>query len=174
MHKLPHAAAIATAGFLVFASPASSQSQTLSTPQALAQLQTKIAPSQTHSSWNKIHRVVIQVTQNDPAVMNTALNNAENLVKFYTDKGEKIEVEFVAYGAGLNMVRSDTSPVKERLAAISSHMKNVTFTGCGNTLANQSQQENKTITLVPEARVVPTGIARIVELEEQGWTYVRP
>ena len=53
-------------------------------------------------------------------------------------------------------------------------MKNVTFTGCGNTLANQSKQENKNITLVPEAHLVPAGIARIVELEEQGWTYVRP
>ena len=106
--------------------------------------------------------------------MNMALNNAENMAKFYKDKGEKIEIEFVAYGAGLNMMRSDTSPVKERLTAISSSMKNVTFTGCGNTLANQSKQENKAITLVPEARIVPTGIARIVELEEQGWTYVRP
>jgi len=53
-------------------------------------------------------------------------------------------------------------------------MKNVTFTGCGNTLAAQSKQENKSISLVPEARVVPAGIARIVELEEEGWTYVRP
>jgi intracellular sulfur oxidation DsrE/DsrF family protein len=64
--------------------------------------------------------------------------------------------------------------VKERLAAISNSMKNMTFTGCSNTLAKQSAQENKNITLVPEARLVQTGIARIVELEEQGWTYVRP
>jgi uncharacterized protein len=141
---------------------------------ALAQSQTKVAPSQAHSTSKTAHRVVIQVTQNDPAVMNMALNNAENLVTFYKNKGAKIEIEFVAYGAGLNMVRSDTSPVKDRLAAISGKMKNVTFTGCGNTLANQSKQESKDITLVPEARLVPTGIGRIVELEEQGWAYVRP
>jgi hypothetical protein len=154
------AAAFALAG-LAFALPATSHAEAK-------------APNEAHSTANKTHRVVIQVTQNDPAVMNMALNNAENMAKFYKDKGEKIEIEFVAYGAGLNMMRSDTSPVKERLTAISSSMKNVTFTGCGNTLANQSKQENKAITLVPEARVVPTGIARIVELEEQGWTYVRP
>lgn len=162
MH-LFRAAAIAVAALAtVFALPTGGQAQT------------KVAASAAHSTWNKTHRVVIQVTQNDPAVMNMALNNAENLVKFYQDKGEKIEIEFVAYGAGLNMVRSDTSPVKERLTAISNNMKNVTFTGCGNTLATQSKQEDKTITLVPEAHLVPTGIARIVELEEQGWTYVRP
>jgi uncharacterized protein len=162
MHLL-RAAAIGAAGLaVVLAQP------------VLAQSQTRIPPSEAHSTSKRVHRVVIQVSQNDPAVMNLALNNAENLVTFYKDKGEKIDVEFVAYGAGLSMVRSDTSPVKERLTAMSSQMKNVTFTGCGNTLANQSKQENKSITLVPEARLVPAGIARIVELEEQGWTYVRP
>jgi uncharacterized protein len=161
--NLTRTAAIAGAlVVMLFAWPAASQ------PPA------KPASSAAHSTWNKTHRVVIQVTQNDPAVMNLALNNAENLDKFYQDKGEKIEIEFVAYGAGLSMMRSDTSPVKDRLAAISASMKNITFTGCGNTLANQSKQENKEITLVPEARIVPAGIARIVELEEQGWTYVRP
>lgn len=94
--------------------------------------------------------------------------------KRYKEKGEKIDIEFVAYGAGLNMMRNDNSPLKERLAAMAANMKNVTFTGCGNTLANQSKQEKKEISLVPEARIVPTGIGRIVELEEQGWTYVRP
>ena len=57
---------------------------------------------------------------------------------------------------------------------MSASLKNVTFSGCGNTLDNQSRQEDKKITLVAEARLVPTGIARIVELEEQGWSYVRP
>jgi intracellular sulfur oxidation DsrE/DsrF family protein len=161
--QLLKAAAVAGAGLAVV----------LGLPIA-GQNQAKAAPTEAHSTWVKSHRVVIQVTQNDPAVMNMALNNAENLSKFYKDKGEKIEIEFVAYGAGLTMMRSDTSPVKERLTAMSSNMKNITFTGCGNTLANQSKQENKTITLVPEAHLVPTGIARIVELEEQGWTYVRP
>jgi intracellular sulfur oxidation DsrE/DsrF family protein len=152
-------AAICTTGFLAL--PLSAQNQS------------KPANVMRPAS-NKTHRVVIQITQNDPAIMNMALNNAENLAKYYEDRGEKAEIEFVAYGAGLSMVRSDTSPVKERVAAISAGMKNVTFSGCGNTLANQSKMENKSITLLPEARIVPAGIARIVELEEQGWTYVRP
>ena len=144
----------------------------LSTP-IWAQPTTKAQPSVVHLPAEHIHRVVIQVTQNDPAVMNMALNNAENLVKFYQDKGEKVQIELVAYGAGLSIFRSDTSPVKDRLAAISGN-KNITFSGCGNTMATQSKMENKDITLVPEAHVVSAGIARVVELEEQGWTYVRP
>jgi len=163
VHPFIKAAAIGGVGLAIgVALPSFTRSQTAS------------APSPPHSTWIKTHRVVIQVTENDPAVMNLALNNAENLVKFYKEKGEPLQIEFVAYGAGLNMFRSDTSPVKERLATITGHTKNVTFTGCGNTLNTQSKRESKDITLVPEARLVPAGVARIVELEEQGWTYLRP
>ena len=121
----------------------------------------------------KSHRVIIQVTQNDPAVMNMALNNAENLMQYFREKSEPLEIEVVAYGAGLGMMRDDTSPVKERLAVLSAR-KGITFSGCGNTLAKQSTIEKKEISLVPEARLVVAGIARVVELEEQGWAYIRP
>lgn len=152
---------------LLLMSPAAVNAQAI-------QAQSRMPPGTGQAEAGRVHRVVVQLSQNDPAVMNMALNNVENLVKFFQDKGEAVEVEFVAYGAGLNIFRADTSPVKDRLTAISATMKNVTFSGCGNTLANQSRMENKEISLIPEARIVPTGIARIVELEEQGWTYVRP
>ena len=122
----------------------------------------------------KQHRVVIQVSENDPRIMNLALNNAENLRSFYEQAGETVQIEIVAYGPGLNLVRSDTSPVKDRIAALVGRPQPVTFSGCDNTLGRQSKQEGKEISLLPEARLVPTGIGRIVQLQEQGWTYIRP
>ena len=135
-------------------------------------LATGASAQQTHAAPKKTHHVVIQIDQNDPAIMNLAMNNAENMQKFYASKSEKVEIEFVAFGGGLAMMRSDTSPVKERLAFLSH--QGVRFSGCGNTLANQSKAENKTLTLLPETHEVPTGVARITELEEAGWTYLRP
>src|SRR5687767_7087861 len=74
-------------------------------PRAATSTRAKAAP--------KDHRVVIQVTQNEPALMNIALNNAQNLINHYQGKGEHVDIEFVAYGPGLHMLRSDTSPVKD-------------------------------------------------------------
>lgn len=145
----------------VLSSPACAQSPAASSPRNQA-------------SAKKQHRVVIQVSEADPRVMNLALNNAENLRNFYEEAGEAIQIEIVAYGPGLNMVRSDTSPVRDRLAALVGRSQPVTFSGCDNTLGRQSKQEGKEISLVPEARLVPTGIGRIVQLQEQGWTYIRP
>src|SRR6202021_4312547 len=65
------------------------------------------------------HRLVVQVDVNDPAVMNLALNNVNNVAQYYSDLGQKIEIEVVAFGPGLHMLRDDTSPVKARIKSMS-------------------------------------------------------
>src|ERR1043166_4607042 len=55
----------------------------------------------------KPHRVAIQIDQNDEAVMNMVLNNAKNVLEHYRAKNEDAEVEIVAYGPGLDMLRDD-------------------------------------------------------------------
>ncbi len=124
----------------------------------------------------KTHRIVFQIDQNDPAVMSLVLNNVDNLMSYYHDKGEQAEIEVVAYGPGLHMLRADTSPVKERLKRLKqdSFPSQVTFSACGNTLANMQEKEGHPIAIVPEASIVPAGVVRITELQEAGWSYIRP
>jgi uncharacterized protein len=125
---------------------------------------------------DKPHRIAFHVDQNDPAVMNLVLNNVSNLMEYYHGKGEKVEIEVVAYGPGLNMLREDTSPVKDRLKHIKSGAfpSSVVFSACGNTKTGMEKREGHSIPIVPEATVVPAGIVRLNELQEQGWSYIRP
>ena len=124
----------------------------------------------------KVHRVTIQVDQNDPAVMNLALNNATNIMDAYKAKGEDVEIELVAYGPGLNMFRDDTSPVKDRLKQISalSFPSRIKFSACNVTKEGMEKHEGHPITLVSDARLVPSGVIRLTELQESGWTYLKP
>jgi intracellular sulfur oxidation DsrE/DsrF family protein len=121
-----------------------------------------------------VHRVAIQVNQNDKAVMNLALNNASNVIEYYRKKGEAVSVEVVTFGPGLHMLRSDTSPVKDRIAAMSLQHSNIRFAACANTQANMSKAESKPITLVSEARITPSGVVRLIELQSRGYAYIRP
>jgi intracellular sulfur oxidation DsrE/DsrF family protein len=120
------------------------------------------------------NKIAIQVNQNDKAVMDLALNNAKNVIDYYKSKGEKVAVEIVTYGPGLHMLRADTSPVKDRIAVMSLENTNVTFAACGNTQANQSKAENKPVVLISEAKVTPSGVVRLMELQKQGYAYLRP
>jgi intracellular sulfur oxidation DsrE/DsrF family protein len=133
---------------------------------------------QTDGKQASTHRLAIQVDQNDPAVMNLALNNAKNVLDYYRARGERAEVEIVAYGPGLHMLRADTSPVKERIANMASAQETlpskIVYSACNNTLKGMEKREGHPITIIPQARIVPAGVVRIMELEEQGWSYVRP
>ncbi|MBS0532240.1 MAG: DsrE family protein [Proteobacteria bacterium] len=131
--------------------------------------------SPVHAAEQK-HRIAIQVDQNDPAVMNLALNNATNVVEYYRSKNEDVDVDIVTYGPGLNMLRDDTSPVKDRIK----HLKDFAFPGkiqfsaCNNTKQGMEKKEGHPIAILPEATIVPSGVVRLMELQEQGWSYVRP
>ena len=121
-----------------------------------------------------VDKVVVQVDENDPKIMNLALNNVQNLLAYEKQNGKKVQVEIVTYGPGLNMLRADTSPVKDRISALALENPDLQFSACGNTLAGMTKREGKKPPLVSEAKLVPAGIARIVELEKQGYAYVRP
>lgn len=141
---------------------------------ALEKKQTAAQTSKRPVAEKKPHHLVLQVNTNEPAMMNLALNNATNVAQYYKDLGEKVEIEVVTFGPGLHMLRDDTSPVKARIKTITASTPAISFKACGNTQENMSKAENKDIAIIPEATVVKSGVVRLMELQERGWTYVRP
>lgn len=126
------------------------------------------------SAKTQLHRLVVQVNVNDPALMNLALNNVANVVQHYEEADGQVDIEVIAFGPGLHMLRDDTSPVKNRIKAMSETMTRLKFSACGNTRENMTKAEAKEIPLVAQANVVKAGAVRIMELQEQGWSYLRP
>ena len=122
----------------------------------------------------KPHRLILQVNSNEPAMMNLALNNASNVAQYYKDLGEKVSIEVVTFGPGLHMLRDDTSPVKARIEALALSSPEISFKACGNTRENMSKAESKEIPLISQATIVKSGVVRVMELQEQGWAYVKP
>ena len=124
----------------------------------------------------KPHRVAIQVDQNDPQVMNLALNNATNVIENYRARNEDVDVDIVTYGPGLHMLRADTSPVQDRLKRLKemAFPGKIQFSACNNTKQGMEKTEGHAISIVPDATIVPSGVVHLMELQEQGWSYVRP
>jgi intracellular sulfur oxidation DsrE/DsrF family protein len=156
------AAAVAIAALLI-AAPLQAQEK-----QQPAQLSKRIVADK------KMHRLILQVNTNEPPVMNLVLNNATNVAQYYQDLGEKVTIEIVTFGPGLHMLRDDTSPVKARIKAISESTPSISFKACGNTRENMGKAESKEIALIAEAKVVKSGVVRVMELQEKGWAYVKP
>jgi intracellular sulfur oxidation DsrE/DsrF family protein len=124
----------------------------------------------------KAHRIAIQVDQNDPQVMNLALNNATNVIEYYRARNEDVDVDIVTYGPGLHMLRADTSPVQDRIKRLKdmAFPGKIQFSACNNTKQGMEKTEGHAISILPDATIVPSGVVRLMELQEQGWSYVRP
>jgi intracellular sulfur oxidation DsrE/DsrF family protein len=117
----------------------------------------------------KKHNLVIQVSDDNDATHALALNNVVNLQK---DIGmDNINIEVVAYGPGLKILTTQSS-VADRVKSLA--VQNITFSACANTMANVEKKTGKKPELTEGVKVVPAGVVRIMELQEQGYSYVRP
>ena len=89
-------------------------------------------------------------------------------------KGMKIEIRIITHGPGLHMFREDTSPVKERVSNLAASQDGLSFYACSNTRERMEKAKGKTLTIMDEALMVSSGIAEIMELQIQGWNYIKP
>ena len=119
-------------------------------------------------------RLAVHVSDGDPKLLNLVLNNVQNAIDHYTAAGRPIKVEVVTYGPGLTLLRSDKSPVKDRIASMALAHPALTFSACENTIANLRKLEGTDIPLVAEARRTPSGVVRLIELQDEGYAYLKP
>ena len=112
------------------------------------------------------HFAVFHISSGDDFTQTLVLNNAQNLVNHYGP--DKVVIEIVAYGPGLKVLFKENKNAK-RIARMSN--SGITFTACGNTMQAMGRSKNS---LNKHAKIVPGGVIRIMELQEAGWSYIRP
>ena len=122
----------------------------------------------------KTHKIAFHVDESDPKVMNMALNNVQNVSNYYAGKGEKVIIELVAYGPGMNMFVKGKSPVEDRISVMSMSIDDLKFSACSNTHRKMSEKAGKNVALIDGVGMAPSGVVRLVELQEQSYAYVRP
>jgi len=122
-----------------------------------------------YAQEKKVHKIVIQVSSADKVIQKMAINNAVNLQNHYGR--DNIKIEIVAYGPGLSLL---TSKSKQASGIENLQMNDVSFSACSNTIEIMEKRFSKKIELLEDIEVVPAGAARIMELQEQGYAYLRP
>ena len=120
----------------------------------------------TGATAQKRHKLIIQVSDNDPAKWNLALNNAKNV---QDDVGAaNVDIAIVAYGSGIGMLKLD-SPTASRVA--DAMKANVRVVACENTMRAQKITKDD---MLPAISYVPAGVTEIMKKQGEGWAYLRP
>jgi len=123
-------------------------------------------PAHGQTSAATANRVVMQVSDNDPAKWNLALNNARNL---QADLGaSNVEIEIVAYGPGIGMLKADSAVGNRVGEALGSGVK---VAACENTMRGQKLSKSD---MLGGISYVGAGVVEIMQRQQQGWAYLRP
>lgn len=105
--------------------------------------------------------------------MRQVLDEAQNLLQLYKSEHRPAEVEIIANGNGINLLRLHHSPFAARIRALHQEYPNLRFAACQDTIDRLISEQNVHPHLLPQATVVPSGVAQIIRMQQRGWTYIR-
>lgn len=118
------------------------------------------------AAHGKAPSVVFQVSDNDPARWNMTLNNAKNVQNSYG--ADKVSVEIVAYGPGINMLKADSATANRVSDAVKAGVKVV---ACQNTM---QAQKLTAADMNASIGYVPSGVVELMTRQREGASYIRP
>ena len=118
------------------------------------------------TAMDKPARLVMQVSDNDPARWNLVMNNAQNVQKNLG--ASHVEIEIVAYGPGVKMLTLDSTANSRVAEVVKSGIKVV---ACENTMHGMNLTKAD---MNPAIGFVPAGAVEIMQKQLQGWAYIRP
>jgi intracellular sulfur oxidation DsrE/DsrF family protein len=115
------------------------------------------------------HKIVLQLSDNDPRKQGLVISVANNLMKHYDP--DKVAVEIVAFGPGIELLKPDNANRKlvESLVAQGARVDI-----CLNTVDTIERDTGKRPDYIAAATPVQVGVAQILLLTENGYTLVRP
>jgi len=124
------------------------------------------APQAQPATPGKPHKVVIQVSDADPAKWGLALNNASNIQQELG--ADQVAIEILAYGPGIALLKLESvagTRVAEALAA------GVSLQACENTMRNQKLVRED---MLPKIGYVASGVVQLMRRQKEGYAYIRP
>ena len=123
---------------------------------------------------DEARNIVMHVNFADPERHNLVLNNVENILDHYRERGNTVAIRVVCHGPGLHLLRLDTSTVLDRLYGMTDNSQQLAFFACSNTVSRMTKAEGKRPELVDAAILVAAGLPEIIELQRRGWVYLKP
>lgn len=117
-------------------------------------------------------KVVYHVNDNNEKILAATLGNIQNHINAVGK--DNIEIKVVMHGNGLDLLKvANTNPdMQSKVANLKT--QNVGFQVCANTLKGKKINYKNDLFDVSEKDIVPSGVAELAKLQQQGYVYIKP
>ena len=117
-------------------------------------------------------KIIVHVGSSNPVRLKTALDETESLLDSYRRSNRKLQVEIVANGGGVDLLRADVSPYAKRIGLMQEKYPNLGFLACGQTI-QKLQDKGVDVKLLPHTAVASSAVDQITLRLKQDWVYIR-
>lgn len=126
-----------------------------------------LAPVASHAQTSALkNKVVFQVSDGDAQKWGLTLNNARNVQDDLG--GDNVELEIVAYGPGIGMLKGNSS--------VSGHVADALKNGVKIVACETTMKAQKLVyaDMLPNIGFVPAGVVELMKKQQEGFAYIRP
>jgi intracellular sulfur oxidation DsrE/DsrF family protein len=118
-------------------------------------------------------KVLVHLSSADPQAALNTLGNLEQMLADYRQRGEPVRVEVIANGGGVKLLGPGTPAIAQRIAALTEQYDNLSFAACRNTIEQLQLTEGRHIRLLPQIKLIDSGVVEVIRRQKEGWAYIR-
>lgn len=118
------------------------------------------------------HKLMIHVGTANQIRLKSALDEAENLLAHSMNTNRPIEVEIIANGGGLALLRADVSPFAQRINTMREKYPSLALVACNQSIRNL-RAKGVEVRLLPNTGVASSALDEITLRLKQGWGYIK-
>lgn len=126
------------------------------------------------ASAQAVFRTVVEVDSADPDQMLSALNIVQETGRYHVAHRESAEIRVIVVGEGVAMLRTDISPVADRVLFVSRSLPIVYWYASAEDVAAITAATGAPPPLFPVVKLIERGAAEAARLQADGWSLIKP
>ncbi len=120
-----------------------------------------------------VRRVLFHVTDVDLRDAEALFDDIEHMFETAWLNDERLQVQMVLHGTGMDLVRADLAPFPNRIRDLVHTYDGLRITACGQSRARHEREEGRPVQLLPWVEEVESGVREAAQKQQEGWTYIR-
>lgn len=117
-------------------------------------------------------KIIVHVSSSNPVRLKSALDETESLLDAYRRSKRPLQVEIVANGGGVDLLRADVSPYARRIGMMQEKYPNLGLMACGQTI-KKLREKGVDVQLLPHTGVASSALDQITRRLKQDWVYIK-
>ncbi len=139
----------------------------------MMQLQSNVNLIPAISAGQSQTKVLVHLTSDDVDAGLNTLDNIQQMLQDYAQNQQSVLIEVVANGNGIKLFSTNKPIIAARIEQMTQQHDNVSFAACKNTIDQIKLSSGQKIKLIPQVKLIDSGIVNVIKRQQQGWTYIR-